>query len=304
MAEAALDAALFHDPRRRMIAIRDGEIAALDFGDAARPVDVVFLHANGFNAMTYRSILGPLSLSMRILACDLRGHGASKLPADAAEPRRSWSLFRDDLLAVLETLGDRTPVLSGHSLGATTALLAAAAAPERAKSLVLFEPVILTRPAAAIARLPWTAGRSWRRLPIAATAAKRRSVFASARDAFQAYQGRGAFRTWPEIMLADYLAGGLKERSDGAVELSCAPAWEAANFAAQDNDARGALRRFRAPVKVFRAESHSTCGLRRPGGSGRRKPHLQVASIPGTTHFLPMERPDLVRDALLDAVDG
>src|SRR5579875_3441678 len=73
----AMDAALFQEPRRRMIPLKDGEMAALDFGDASRPVDVVFLHANGFNAMTYRSILAPLSLSLRIVALDQRGHGLS-----------------------------------------------------------------------------------------------------------------------------------------------------------------------------------------------------------------------------------
>ena len=77
-----MDAALFREPRRRMIPLADGEMAALEFGDAGRPLDVVFLHANGLNALTYRSLLGPLSLGLRVLAPDLRGHGDSRLPAD------------------------------------------------------------------------------------------------------------------------------------------------------------------------------------------------------------------------------
>ena len=40
-----------------------------------------------------------------------------------------------DLLAVLAEAGGGPPVLSGHSLGATTGLLAAAAAPERVRAL-------------------------------------------------------------------------------------------------------------------------------------------------------------------------
>ncbi len=298
-----MDAALFHDPRRRMIAIPGGEIAALDFGDAGRPVEAVFLHGNGLNAMTYRSILGPLSLSMRILACDLRGHGASRLAADPEAPRRSWGLFRDDVLAVIEAVATEPLVLAGHSMGATTALLAAAAAPRRVRGLALFEPVILPRFAAALGRLPWTSGRRWRGLPIATKAARRRAVFDSAAEAFRSFQGRGAFRTWPETMLADYLAGGLRDRADGSVELACAPAWEAANLAAQDNDARGALRRLAVPISIHRAEIGSTCGLRAGSrlGPGRR---LSLVTVPGATHSLPMERPDLVRDVLLDAVEA
>ena len=66
-----MDAARFQEPRRRMIPIRspwgDGEVSVLDFGDASRPVDVVFAHANGFNAQTYRALLAPLSASLRII---------------------------------------------------------------------------------------------------------------------------------------------------------------------------------------------------------------------------------------------
>jgi pimeloyl-ACP methyl ester carboxylesterase len=299
-----MDAVLVHEPRRRMIRLPDGEMAALEFGDAGRPVDVVFLHANGFNAATYRSVLSPLSLSMRILACDLRGHGASRLPADP-EPRRTWSVFRDDLLALMEQLGPTPLVLAGHSMGAVTALLAAERAQDRVKGLVLFEPVILSRLGAAYARLPWAAGGGWlRRLPLARTAARRRAVFDSPQDAFRSYSGRGAFRTWPETVLADYLSAGLRERGDGRVELACAPAWEAANFAAQANDARRCLTTVERPIALYRAERGSTCETGAGAGLMRRNRNLRIETVPGSTHFLPMERPDVVREALLDAVSG
>jgi pimeloyl-ACP methyl ester carboxylesterase len=297
-----MDAVLVHHPRRRMIALGDGEMAALEFGDAGRPVDVVFLHANGFNAATYRSILAPLSLSMRILACDLRGHGDSTLPADP-RPRRTWNLFRDDLLALLEVLDAPPLVLAGHSMGAVAALLAAERAPERVRSLALFDPVILSPLGAAYARLPWAAGRGWlKRLPLSATAARRRSVFGSVREVFDSYKGRGAFRSWPETMLADYLSAGLVERADGQVELACSPAWEAANFAAQANNARRCLTTVKRPIALYRAAHGSTCRIGSGAGLMRANPELTIETVAGTSHFLPMERPDVVRDALLDAV--
>ena len=46
----------------------------------------------------------------------------------------------------------------------------------------------------------------------------------------------GAFKTWPETMLADYVAGGFVEQPEGKVELACAPVWEASNYAAQAHD--------------------------------------------------------------------
>ena len=87
-----MDASVYQDPRKRMIPLADGEMAALEFGDPQRPVDVVFSHANGFNALTYRTILAPLAASLRVLAIDLRGHGASRLPTQPVN-RTSWRDF-------------------------------------------------------------------------------------------------------------------------------------------------------------------------------------------------------------------
>jgi pimeloyl-ACP methyl ester carboxylesterase len=293
-----MDAALFHEPRRRMIRIHDGEVAALDFGDKSRPVDVLFAHANGMNAMAYRALLGPLSLSLRIVAVDLRGHGASRLPAEP-KGRVSWSDFRDDLLALIKATSDKPMILSGHSMGATAALLAAAKAGDRVKGLVLLDPVILPHWATVLAKAPWLVGGIWRRMPLTKGALNRRAVFDSFGAAFNAYRGRGAFRTWPEIMLADYVAAGFHDREDGKIELNCSTAWEAANFAAQANDPYAALRDTACPIHILRAEQNSPCNLRQ--GRLRRLPQVSLETVAGTTHFLPMERPDIVRDALLDA---
>lgn len=294
-----MDAALFGEPRRRMIRLPDGEMAALDFGLEARPVDVVFLHANGFNALTYRSILAPLSATLRILAIDQRGHGASRLPADPAR-LNSWKLYREDLLALLQTLDGPPPVLAGHSLGGTVALLAAGKRPESTRGLVLLDPVILPRLAALGAQLPWAAKRIGRRLPIAEAARHRRAVFDSQEAAFAAYKGRGAFRTWSDIQLADYVASAFRPRVEGGVELACAPAWEAATFAGHAHDPWRALSQVRAPLSVFKAERHSTC-MASPEALKRTNRRAHVAVVCGATHFIPMERPDLVRESLLDS---
>lgn len=298
-----MDAAVFHEPRRRFIAIESragaGEMAALDFGPADRPYDVIFLHANGFNAMTYRSILGPLSAGLRILAVDQRGHGASRLAA-RPEGRRSWRDFRDDLVALLDALHQPPVVLSGHSMGGTVSLLAAAVRPKAVSSLVLFDPVVMPPLIALYAHAPWTSGRLWKQMPIAQGALRRRNTFDSREAAFAAYKGRGAFKTWPDAAVADYVAGGFIDLPDGKVTLACAPEWEASSFAAHGHNPWRALRKVKAPVRILKAEHGSTC---RGGATAlkRRKPDLRVETVPGSTHFLPMERPDLVREALMDA---
>ncbi|MGI9169856.1 MAG: alpha/beta fold hydrolase, partial [Caulobacteraceae bacterium] len=123
-------------------------MAALEFGPADRPIDLIFLHANGFNAAAYRAILAPLAAGRRMMAVDQRGHGATTLAAEI-EGRTNWHDFRDDLLALLAVLNLKDVILAGHSMGGTTSLLAAAEAPTRVRSLVLFDPVFLPPGAAA-----------------------------------------------------------------------------------------------------------------------------------------------------------
>jgi pimeloyl-ACP methyl ester carboxylesterase len=138
-----MNTALQYEPRVRHIPMPSsgGFMAALDFGPADRPVDIVFSHANGLNARTYRTILAPLAAQLRIVALDLRGHGASTLPADPALSA-GWRGYAEDLLAFLKAAVDRPVVLAGHSVGATSSLIAAVEKPERVRSLVLFEPVL------------------------------------------------------------------------------------------------------------------------------------------------------------------
>ena len=290
-----MDVSVAREPRRRTVRLADGEMSLLDFGDPARPVDAVFVHANGFNAQTYRAVLQPLAAGLRIWAPDLRGHGESRLPAD---PDRlvSWETYAADLRVLLAGVEGPPPVLAGHSMGATSGLLAAAGAPGRVRSLVLFEPVVLSRGRSLAARTPWARSRLLAHMPLARSALSRRRGFADRTAALDAYRGRGAFRSWPDASLADYVAGGFREAEEGGVRLACAPEWEAAGYAAQGADPRRALRRVQAPIRILKAERGSTCALT------RGRPGLRLDVLAGAGHFLPLEEPELVRDALLDAV--
>jgi pimeloyl-ACP methyl ester carboxylesterase len=292
-----MDAAVFREPRKRALAVAGGEIAGLEFGPLDRPIDVVFVHANGFNAQTYRVLLSPLAAGLRVLAVDQRGHGRTTLPADP-DGRRSWRDLQGDLTGLLDVLDGPPVVLAGHSMGGTVSLLAAAERPERVKGLLLADPVIMPWLATLYAKAPWTSGRLWKSMPLAQSALRRRAVFDDREQVFAGYKGRGAFKTWPETMLADYVAGGFVDRPDGKVELACAPGWEASNYAAQGHDPWRAIRQVEAPTLILKAEKHSTC--RAGDRFARRGRDVRIETIEGTTHFLPMERPDVVRDALFD----
>ncbi|MNE12080.1 Haloalkane dehalogenase [compost metagenome] len=291
-----MDALALSAPRRLSVPIDNrwggGEMAVLDFGDPARPVDLVFAHANGFNAYAYRSLLQPLSGALRIWAPDLRGHGRSRLPAEPAG-RRSWKDHRDDLIALLDAVDGPPVALAGHSIGGTSSLLAAAERPERVSRLLLLDPVIWRREMVLVMNLPLV-GRLADRNPIVAGTRRRRALFDSREQALAAYRGRGAFKGWSDMMLADYLVDGLTE-TDRGFELTCSPAWEASNYAAQAHNPWRALRRFSGSVRILKAGSGALCAV--PAGEGGAR---RVEAVAGGGHLFPMTHPDIVRDALLD----
>jgi pimeloyl-ACP methyl ester carboxylesterase len=120
----------------------------------------------------------------------------------------------------------------------------------------------------------------------------------------ESYRGRGAFRTWSETQLADYVQGGFLDQPDGTVTLACTPAWEVSNYLNQEHDSWAAFDASRCPIHILRAERESPGrldeGLERLEATGR----IRIDTVPDTTHFLPMERPDLVRAAILEAVSA
>ena len=281
-------------PRPRTFALPDrgGEMAALDFGDPARPVDVIFSHANGFNAGAYRSILGPLSADLRVLAIDMRGHGATRLPT-VTEGRRDWDDYRDDLVSLLEVVATQPVILAGHSMGGAVSLLAAAQVPDKVRGLVMFDPVL--DPDRSIRVDGPTAAKN---------ALRRRALYPSSQAVMDSYRGRGAFVTWTEQQLADYVAAGFHPTADGQVTLACTPQWEASNFLSLAPNPWAAFKHTRGPVRILLAEHDSSVGLKGPEEEMAALGRVRIELIPGSSHFLPMEQPELVRAALREAVAG
>ena len=274
-----------------------GAMQVLEFGPQDRPVDLVFAHANGFNARTYATLLAPLAETYRIWVPDLRGHGGTHLPTPPH--RRNWDDMVGDVEALLQQIDAPSVVLAGHSMGGTTALLTAARQADRVRGLVLLDPVIWSYPFSLVMNLP-ILGRGAEKAPIAKAALRRRRTFSDHAEALAAYKGRGAFKGWPDGVLEDYLADGLVPDGNGGVTLACSPEWEAANYGAQANRSWLAMARYRQPIHILKADTGSTC---RVSNRPRGLPQVRVDVITDSTHFMPMLKPDVARAAIEAMVD-
>lgn len=283
-------------------------MAGVEFGDPVKPFGAIWLHATGFNAMTYQSILAPLGFRARVAALDMRGHGRSTLEAIPAK-LKSWSRYRDDVIAWMDSYAPAGAVLGGHSMGGCVALMIAGKRPDLVKGLVLIDPVVLNPRfyfwSHVFPPVNWfMRGGSH----MARQARRRRKTFSSPVEAREKYLGRGAFKSWREPFLDDYLLDGLErtdqnphDSDDQTWELLCDPHWEAATFSAQRNTPWGALakvRKKKIPMTVVRAEHGSVISDLVAQKMQRKVPAMALNLKRGSSHFLPMEAPYEVRDLL------
>lgn len=112
-------------------------------GDPGAPA-MVMLHALGEHAASWDTVAPRFATRFRVVALDLRGHGASDWPGTY-----SFELMRDDVIGVLDDLDLHELVLVGHSMGGTVAYLVAQAQPSRITRLVVEDappPFARTRP--------------------------------------------------------------------------------------------------------------------------------------------------------------
>jgi len=284
--------------RRILLPERGVEIALLDWGGDG---PLVFMHhANGFCAGTLGLVAQALVPRYRVIGMDARGHGDSSKPEDPGA--YAWAHFSADYLAVAERLADecgggRVAVGLGHSFGGTAVLGAAALRPELFDRLVLVDPVI-PPPPAMLAAYDADPERVTRISRLVDGARNRRSVWPSFADAREHFSKRSLFAGWLPDALDLYIEHGLRQRADGQVELRCPGDLEAMVFSASGRlDVEDLARRATVPAIVLWARHGDF-----PPAVYQRvfaaMPSARIVDV-DCGHLIPMERPDLVADAVL-----
>lgn len=285
--------------QRQAVRLRGEPFSLLRAGPGRTAPELVWTHATGFNARTYAPLLRALGEHLEIAALDMRGHGFT---GASTPPPRGWRIYRDDLIAYIDTLS-RPVWLAGHSMGGTVSIAAAAHRPDRVLGLVLVEPVLLAGRYALLMAVAQRLGIS-DRFSLAAGARARRAEFPSREAAVTSYLGRGAFRTWPQEWIREYVAGGTLDQRDGSVRLACSPAWESATFASSPTNPWPDIRRIRCPVTVAVGGHGSTCPPPVIRRFRRLQPDARVVTVAEASHFLPMEHSERVLAEVLHRCGG
>ncbi len=275
------------EPVEGQLAVDDGRLNYLDWG--GRGPHAHFLHGNGFCAGTYTPFLRRLAPDLRIVASDVRGHGGSEF--SAIERVRDWDIFARDLEAVVRRTLAPPVIGMGHSLGAVTTFIAAAARPALFSALVLIDPVFLPRRllwGLAGLRLLGLAGR----VPRAVLARRRRRTFKGKAQALRLFlAGRGIFKRWSPEFVEAYLECGLLEKDEATAVLRCDPELEAQIFESVPTDIWGTAGKIDCPVLAIRGAESDVFAAEAAERLERSLPDCRVVTLAGTGHFPPMEKP-------------
>ncbi|MBS1907782.1 MAG: alpha/beta fold hydrolase [Actinobacteria bacterium] len=108
----------------------------IDVGQEHSARALVLVHGWGGDASAWAELIPGLQRHARVVAVDLRGHGA----APAGEEDVTLDVLAADLVALLATLANPERVLVGHSLGGALAAMVAVNRPDLVSGAVLIDP--------------------------------------------------------------------------------------------------------------------------------------------------------------------
>ncbi|MDQ4116995.1 MAG: alpha/beta hydrolase [Actinomycetota bacterium] len=228
------------------------DLEVVEFGGSRRPV--VLLHGLMGRATTWWAVARELTGHRRVLGADARGHGRSGRPVAGA-----WSPERmaTDVVELLQSVGPAA--LVGHSMGALSALLAAARRPD------LVTGVVVEDMAVDLTALPATATGEF---------AAVEQPFASLAAVREAFGGVG-----------EYMTECVEERADG-YHLLVDPGDATAIAEHWTHTAHwDALDAVRAPALLIQAED----SIVPPGQSeemARRIACARHVRVPGSGHLV------------------
>jgi pimeloyl-ACP methyl ester carboxylesterase len=284
--------------RRRIVLDSGLEIALLDWG--GRGPLALLHHANGFCAALWDLVAEDLRPHFRVVAMDARGHGDSSKPAGAASYR--WDHFGRDAAEVAAKLAaeradGRVALGLGHSFGGTALLAASIERPGLFDRLVVVDPIVLPLPASGAEGGPQSRGGS-----LAEGARKRRHVWPNRSAARARWSDKEMFAGWDPRLFDLYLAEAMFDRDDGQVELKCPGEIEASIFEqGAHSGVSESVSRVQVPTLILWA-ARGDFPRRHFENLAARMLDARVRDA-DAGHFVPMERPNLVVEAALEAVE-
>jgi pimeloyl-ACP methyl ester carboxylesterase len=282
---------------RADLTMKDGAIIRLRRYGKPGATRIVLGHGNGLAINAYAPFWLPLAETYDLVVFDMRNHGENPLHTQEGHV---WENFFSDIEEVFQGIrahfGSARTVAAMHSLSSMATLEHAWRNRGRWDAVCVFDP-----PMSPPAGHPLIATQGPDSQKLSTRAARRQAVFDSPDDLAAQYR-RPAFGHWqPEQ--ADLLARHtLRRMPDGRWTLCCPPAFEAFVFGSKkDPTLFNRMAEIGVPLRIIAGDPSSPYAS--PAASVAKAAGeelgIDVAMVPGTTHFLQFEEPQACRDLLI-----
>ncbi len=264
-------------------------------GEGENSRTIVFSHANGFPAATYRQLFAHWrNAGWRVVAMPKFGHDP-RFPVTS-----NWPHLRDELLHFIDAQGAAPAYLVGHSLGGYLSLLAASRRPEVARGIVLLDSPVLPNWMGRTVQFFKASGIGERFSP-GHVSKRRREQWPSVDSARAHFAGKPVFARWAPGVLDDYLDCGLQPAPGDAsdLQLSFSRRIETTIYNTLPHHLARLLRTHPPHCPVAFIAGTRSDEMRRVGfGEVKRITHSRVTMLEGS-HLFPMEQPRATADAVL-----
>lgn len=250
---------------------------------------ILFAHANGYPPDCYMPLFQQLA-DYKILAMQQRPLWAGSEPKELDD----WRPLSDDLIRFMDQQKIEKITAVGHSVGGIAILRAAILRPERFDRLILLDPVLFPPNFIRAYQLAHALGLAAKVHPLVSAAKRRRRNFKSRELILRGYRSKAVFRYFSDEALAAYVNGITCLVGDGSFELCYSAEWEVQIYVSgvwRDMELWRALADLTPPLHIVRGDSTDTFYAKTGELVQKKLPSATVATIPKSTHLVPLERP-------------
>lgn len=259
---------------------------------------LLFAHANGYPPDCYRPLFDLLG-GHKIVAMRQRPLWDDARPEDIDD----WNPLSDDLLRFMDEQKLDGTTAIGHSMGGIAILRAALREPERFSRIILLDPVLFPPYFIRLYRIIYALKLAHKLHPLVAASQRRRRVFKNREIILRGYRSKPVFRYFSDDALEAYVNGitcpsGLGE---GRYQLCYSADWETQVYVTgvwRDMELWRNIANLTPPLLIVRGVETDTFHERAGKLVQKKLTSAQIVTIPKSTHLVPLEQPEAVRDEI------
>ena len=243
---------------------------------------LLFAHANGFPAGSYKQLFSQLEDDFNIIAIDKLGHNP------AYPINNNWSNVAEELIKYIEQHADGPVIGVGHSMGGMATFLAAYQRPELFSQVIMLDPPLAMSYGSLAFYLAKKTGQIDKLTPAGKTQ-YRKTQWDNRQACYDNLAPKGLFKGFSEQGVWDYIDSATKQRADGKLHLHYSVDAECTAFRTVPDNMEFKRKPLAVPGTLVRFSD----GVIRPYFAQRlAKLHKMDCRTVAGGHMLPLQEPE------------